>query len=280
LPWIPFLVVGTLISLDEGPEFLDAVRARMGAAVSVPGVPAEALGRLLDKGSDYRAAVAVRKMIVAGLPKDVALKVIVERFQKWTGRTPASHLLGLVGAPAVPWLTELLDHDKERVRQQTTLALGDIGLSAKAALPALEKLSRRTPPDGSTRAAMTALSDVSPEGVSGWLWKFWYEVPLLPSIVILLAPFVIGVVYPRLLGSRENFSDFSSVFSPPAWFPVATAFVAAVFLAFALADLGGERFTIEADVWASAIGVWSAGACFLSIWLRRRTATAPPATRS
>lgn len=276
--WVPFLVVAVFVGLDEGPDLLNAALARMGVAVSVPGAPQEAFGRLLDKGPDHRAAVAVRRVIASGLPKDVALKVIVERFQQWTSRTPASYQLGTVGAPAVPLLTDLLDHDKERVRQQAALALGDVGLSAKAALPALERLSRRSPADGSTRAAWNALGDVAPGGVRGWLWKFWYEVPFLPLAVILLAPLVIGIVYPRLLGRRERDSD-PSASAPPAWFPAAAGLAAAAFLAFALVDLGGERFTVETDVWALAIGVWCAGACALSLWLRRRAAAVPAPTR-
>ena len=62
--------------------------------------------------------------------------------------------------------------------------------------------------------------------------------------------------------------------TPPAWFPAAVGLLAAAFLAFALVDLSGERFTVEADVWALALGVWCAGACLLSLWLRRRAALA------
>ena len=277
LLWVPFLVIALFIALDEGADLMNVALARLGVGVTVPGEPPEALGRLLDKGPNHRAAVAVRKMIASGFSKDVAFAVIVERFQHFQGRTPASYLLGTVGAPAVSWLTDLLDHDKERVRQQAALALGDIGLSAHAALPALERLSQRTPADESSRAAWNALGDVAPTGVRGWASKFWYEVPFLPFAAILLAPFVIGVVYPRLLTlPARGVTDWDpSAFVPPAWFPVAAALVAAVFLAFALLDMLGERFSFEADVWALAIGAWCSGALFLSLWLRRLTATRP-----
>jgi hypothetical protein len=274
LLWVPYLVLAVPLGVEEVPDLLNAALARMGVAVSAKGTPTEALGRLLDKGPDHRAALAVRRMIAAGLPKDVALGVIVERFQHWTSRTPASHLLGMVGAPVVPWLGELLDHDKERVRQQAALALGDIGLAAKAALPALERLAQHAPPDGSSRAAWNALGDVAPGGVRGWSWKLWYEIPLLPFAAILLAPFVIGVFYPRLLGSEGEASVTLSLV-PPAWFPAAAGAVAVASLAFALVDLGGARFTVEADVWALAVGVWCAGACLFSLWLRGKQAPTP-----
>jgi hypothetical protein len=164
------------------------------------------------------------------------------------------------------------------VRQQAALALGDIGLSAQAALPALERHSRRVLPDVSSRAAWSALGDVAPSGVRGWLWKFWCEVPFFPLVAILLALFVTGIVYPRLLSIRGRDWD-PSAFAPPAWFPAASGLVAAVFLAFALVDILGERFTIEADVWALAIGAWCGGACSFSLSLRRRAASAPPSTR-
>ncbi|MDL2717382.1 MAG: HEAT repeat domain-containing protein [Acidobacteriota bacterium] len=272
---MPFLVVGLFVGIDEGPDFVRAALARMGSAASVSGEPRVAFGRLLDKGSDPRAAVAVRRFLDSDLPKDAVRGVVVERFQKWTSRTPASYQLGMVGARAVPLLTDLLEHDKERVRQQAALALGDIGLAAVPALPALEKLAGRSPPDLSSRAATNALGDVAPAGVRGWLWKFWYEIPFLPLFVIVLAPLVIGVLYPRLLAQRdprENPLDLV----PPAWFPVSVGFFAAIFFAFALFDLCGERFTVEADVWALALGAWCAGACSFSIWLGRRAAGRKP----
>ena len=71
--------IGVVRALDEGPDLLNAALARMDAAVSVPGAPPEALRRLLDKGDNHRAAVAVRRMI-AEVPFFPLVDVLGERF--------------------------------------------------------------------------------------------------------------------------------------------------------------------------------------------------------
>jgi hypothetical protein len=162
--WIPYLALLILFGIDEGTG-ISSAWSRLGSGPSIHGKPAEVFGTLLDKGLDHSAARAVRRMLASSLPQDVARDVAVERFQHWTTRTPASFQLGTVGAPVVPLLTGLLDHDKERVRQQAALALGD----------------------------------VAPAGLRGWLWKLWYEVPLLALII---GPAVLAFAALDLLGER------------------------------------------------------------------------------
>ncbi len=221
LVWAPYLALLLLFAIDEGAG-LAPLWARLGPGPNFPGTPAEALGRLLDQGPDFRAARGVQRMLASVLPVDAARDVVVERFQHWTGRTPASYSLGLAGAPAVPLLVPLLEHDKERVRQQAALALGDIGLAAAPAVPILGRLARRSPPDASSRAAMNALGDVAPSGVVGWFWKVWYEVPLLAVILIVLVPLVARSRLPGHLGppGREARAPVSV---PPAPFWILVA---------------------------------------------------------
>ena len=267
LVWAPYLALLLLFAIDEGAG-LAPLWARLGSGPNFSGTPAEALGRLLDQGPDFRAARGVQRMLASVLPADAARDVVVERFQHWTGRTPASYSLGLAGAPAVPLLVPLLEHDKERVRQQAALALGDIGLAAAPAVPILGRLARRSPPDASSRAAMNALGDVAPSGVVGWFWKVWYEVPLLAAGVIVLVPLAAGVVCPRIAGRLVREGGGSP--TPPGWIAPTAALSAAAFVALGVVDLLGERFTIETDVWLVALGTWCAGAALLAVWLRWR----------
>ena len=189
LVWAPYLALLLLFAIDDGERHRPALGAAS-ARVRTSRDAGRGVGRLLDQGPDFRAARGVQRMLASVLPVDAARDVVVERFQHWTGRTPASYSLGLAGAPAVPLLVPLLDHDKERLRQQAALALGDIGLAAAPAVPILGRLARRSPPDASSRAAMNALGDVAPSGVVGWFWKVWYEVPLLAAGMIVLVPLV------------------------------------------------------------------------------------------
>ena len=270
--WLPVVVIAGFIFVEEADDVGGAVLARAGVARKAAGAPAEAFGKLLDMGSDHRATLATRTMLASVLPRDVARDVAAERFQHWTSRTPASYQLGMAGAPAVPLLAGLLDHEKERVRQQAAQALGDVGLAASAAAPALERLAKLSPPDSSSHAARNALGDVAPYGLSGWAWKIWYETPLAPALVLLFGVLAAVVFYPRGL-RRQSPEDLLSI-SPPSWVAPATAAAAAVFLAFALTDLLGERFTVEADVWALAAGGWSSCAAGVSMWIRRQAARA------
>jgi hypothetical protein len=272
--WLPFLFLSGFFFFEESGDVTGAALARAGVAAKVTGSPAEAFGRLLDMGPDHRAALTTRRMLASVLPKDVARDVVVERFQHWTGRTPASYQLGTAGAPAFPLLAALLDHEKERVRQQAAFALGDVGLQAAAAAPALEKLARRSPPDASSRAASSALGDVAPLGLSGWLLKIWYETPLAPAIGLLLAALAALVVQPRYFAMRTP-EDLRRIV-PPAWVAPVAAACAAALLAFGLTDLLGARFTVEADVWAIFAGVWSADAAWFSLGLRRRAGAPSP----
>ena len=272
--WAPYLALLILFGIDDG-EGIGPTWARP-LALPAGKSPAEAFGWLLDHGPDHKAALAARRMLASGLSEVAARDVAVERFQHWTKRTPASYLLGIVGAPAVPLLTELVDHDKERVRQQAALALGDVGLAAAPAVPALAHLARRSPPDSSSRAAMNAFGDVQPAGVGGWFWKIWYEVPLLAVAMIVLVPLVGGGICLRLLAVRARDGD-PPIPAPPGWVPLSAAVVAVFFIARGTLDLRGERFAVEADVWLIALGVWATGACFLALRLRRRASLAPPA---
>ena len=266
--WAPFLAGFALVGFDEVPDQMNAVLARTGVGVSVPGTPPEAFARLLDKGPDYRAALSARRLLESRLSRDAATAVVVEKFHHWTGRTPASRMLGLAGPAVVPMLTRLLAHDEERVRQQAALALGDIGLAAASAAPELLTLARRTPPDTSSRAAWGALGDVAPGGVGGWLAKIWYETPLLPVVIIVLVPFLVGAFYPRFLKDQEPATR--AAVAPPPWLAPAAGALAVPCLAFALLDLAGARFTVEADVWALAAAVFWLGVSALARWLRRR----------
>ena len=274
--WLPVVIIAGFIFVEEADDVGGAVLARAGVARKVAGAPAEAFGKLLDMGADHRATLTTRTMLASVLPRDVARDVASERFQHWTSRTPASYQLGMAGAPAVPLLAGLLDHGKERVRQQAAQALGDVGLAASAAAPALERLAKLSPPDSSSHAARNALGDVAPYGLSGWAWKIWYETPLAPALVLLFGVLAAAVFYPRGL-RRQSPEDLLGL-SPPAWVPPAAAVAAAVFLAFALTDLLGERFTVEADVWALAAGVWASCVAGVSTWIRRRAGLRPPAS--
>lgn len=270
LVWAPYLALLLLFAVDEG-NGIGPLWARFGSGRSFSGTPAEAFGRLLDQGPDFRAARGVQRMLASVLPVDAARDVVVERFQHWTGRTPASYSLGLAGAPAVPLLVPLLEHDKERVRQQAALALGDIGLASAPAVPILGRLARRSPPDTSSRAAMNALGDVAPSGVVGWFWKVWYEVPLLAVILIVLVPLFGAGMCGNLAAARAKKPE-TPVFVPPAPFFLVAGVLAVALLALGSVDLLGARFTVEADVWALALGFWSAGAVAVGAWIRRRAA--------
>ncbi len=269
--WAPYFALLLLFGIDEGAG-IAPLWARFGSGPRLSGTPAEALGHLLDQGPDCRAAHQVQKVLASVLPLDAARDVVVERFQHWTGRTPASYSLGMAGAVAVPLLTPLLDHDKERVRQQAALALGDVGLAAAPAVPILARLARRSPPDTSSHAAMNALGDVAPSGVVGWFWKVWYEVPLLAAILIVLVPLFGAGMCGNFAATRAKEPD-TPVFAPPAPLFLLLAGVLAIALfALGFVDLLGARFTVEADVWAIALGLWCAGAALLAAWLRRRAA--------
>ena len=265
--WTPYLALLILFGIDEGTG-ISSAWARLGSGPSISGKPAEVFGHLLDQGPDHRAARAVRRLLGAGLSPDVAHDVAVERFQHWTKRTPASYQLGTVGAPAVPLLIRLLGHDKERVRQQAALSLGDIGLAAEPAIPALETVAHRTPFDSSSHAARNALGDVAPEGLKGWLWKLWYEIPLLALIMIVLELLELGLLYPKFFRRKETAGDPVAV--PPAGVALGAGLLGIAMLAFGAVDLLGERFTVEADVWLLALGIWFTGASLLTIRLRRR----------
>ncbi len=276
--WAPYFALLILFGIDDGTG-IAPLWARFGSGPRLSGTSAEAFGHLLDQGPDHRAARAVQRMLASVLPADAARDVVVERFQHWTGRTPASYQLGMVGAPAVPLLTSLLDHDKERVRQQAALALGDIGLAAAPAVPILARLARRSPPDGSSRAAMNALGDVDPSGLQGWFWKVWYEVPLLAVTLIVLVPLFGAGMCGNLAAARAKEPD-TPVFVPPAPLFLVAGVLAVALLALGFVDLLGARFTVEADVWALALGLWFVGAVAVGAWVRRQAFVSPASSRS
>ncbi len=271
--WTPYFALLMLLGLAEGAVIGKTAPGKGGAPLS-----ADALGKFLDEGPSGKAAAAFRQAM-ASTPETVVREVVVERFQHWTGRTPASYMLGLVGAPAVPLLASLLEHDTERVRQQAALALGDIGMAAAPAVPALVKLARRSPPDASSHAAMNALGDVAPSGFAGWFWKVWYEVPFAAVALIVLAPLVAGIACPRIARNRPAGEDPWRLV-PPLWASAIAAVVALWFLVPALRELLGAHADVDGDLWQVAIGVWCAGGIALAAILRRRAARASgPAAR-
>ncbi len=267
--WTPYLALLMLLGLAEAWGGTGNATPRKGGAP----LSAEALGRFLDEGPSGKAAAAFRQAI-GSTPETVVREVVVERFQHWTGRTPASYMLGLVGAPAVPLLTGLLDHEVERVRQQAAFALGDIGMAAAPAVTALEKLARRSPPDASSRAAMNSLGDVAPSGFAGWFWKVWYEVPFAAVVLIVLVPLVAGIACPRSARNRPAGEDPWRLV-PPLWASAIAAVVALWFLVPALRELLGAHADVEGDLWQIAMGVWCVGGIALAANLRRRAAQGP-----
>jgi hypothetical protein len=275
--WLPYFALLVLFVIDDG-SGLSPAWGRFGSPPKIAGKPAEAFGRLLDQGPDPRAARGIRQMLASVLPPDPARDVVVERFQHWTSRTPASYALGLAGAAAVPLLAPLLDHEKERVREQAALALGDVGLAAAPAVPALARLARRSPPDASSRAAMNALGDVAPSGLPGWFWKIWYEVPLLAVILLVLSPVLAARICGNLARSLAEKPETPIPAPPPAAALVLAGAAAVLLLAIGLTDLLGTRLTIESDVWSLALGVWCAGALLVGMWLRRRATLRPRAS--
>jgi HEAT repeat protein len=66
------------------------------------------------------------------------------------------------GAPAVPRLTELLDHADEAVRRQAVRTLGKIGGPALPALPKLSALTTDDPQAGVREQAAEAIGDLGP----------------------------------------------------------------------------------------------------------------------
>ena len=75
--------------------------------------------------------------------------------------------MGQAAAPAVPALIEALDDPEASVRFPVTVALGEIGPAAKAAVPRLKKMMEEEINDEIAAAARRALKRIQPEAVSG-----------------------------------------------------------------------------------------------------------------
>jgi len=119
---------------------------------------------------------------------------------------------------------------------------------------------------------MNALADIAPSGAGGWLLKAWYELPVFAVLLAALGPIVLLVLAPRLLSGLAADGPGAAALPRAAEAVVATAGVAC--LAFAVVDLAGVRFTLEADVWAVAAAAWLLPSWALSLRLRRGAARA------
>ena len=75
--------------------------------------------------------------------------------------------MGPAAAPAVPALIEALDDPEASVRFPVTVALGEIGPAAKAAVPRLKKMMEEEINDEIAAAARRALKRIQPEAVTG-----------------------------------------------------------------------------------------------------------------
>jgi HEAT repeat protein len=71
--------------------------------------------------------------------------------------------LGRIGTPAVPALIKALGDPKVRVRESAAFALGEIGPSAKAAIPILEKISLQDKDQVVRKSAVSALKKIKGE---------------------------------------------------------------------------------------------------------------------
>jgi len=75
--------------------------------------------------------------------------------------------MGPAAAPAVPALITALDDPDPAVRFPVTVALGEIGPAAKAAVPRLKKMMEEEMNDDIAAAAKRALRRIQPQAVSG-----------------------------------------------------------------------------------------------------------------
>jgi hypothetical protein len=75
--------------------------------------------------------------------------------------------MGPAAAPAVPALITALDDPDPAVRFPVTVALGEIGPAAKAAVPRLKKMMEEEMNDEIAAAAKRALRRIQPQAVSG-----------------------------------------------------------------------------------------------------------------
>ena len=73
--------------------------------------------------------------------------------------------MGPAAAPAVPALIEALDDPEATVRFPVTVALGEIGPAAKAAVPKLKQMMDEEINDEIAAAAKRALRRIQPEAV-------------------------------------------------------------------------------------------------------------------
>lgn len=163
----------------------------------------------------------------------------------------------MTGAAGVPWLVELTRDERVSVRRDAARALGDIGLAASSAVPALEELAAR-PFDDSVAAAYDALAVIRPKGPRQWLAKIWYEISLEPAILFLFALALLVLALLRLHGRRPlplaTLLDGGWRRATPFPFLVLQCTAGTVCLCFAAADLAGERWTLHADTWALFVG--------------------------
>jgi HEAT repeat protein len=75
--------------------------------------------------------------------------------------------MGPAAAPAVGALIEALDDDAATVRFPVTVALGEIGPAASAAVPRLKKMMEEETNDELASAAKRAIRKIQPEALAG-----------------------------------------------------------------------------------------------------------------
>ena len=75
--------------------------------------------------------------------------------------------LGSAAAPAVPALIDALDDSEPSVRFPVTVALGEIGPAASAAVPRLKKMMDEEINDEIAAAAKRAIRRIKPEALAG-----------------------------------------------------------------------------------------------------------------
>jgi len=111
-------------------------------------------------------------------------------------RFESAEALFRIGAPAVPYLVAIASRGgDEESRAAAVRTLGRIGLGARDAVPALERLRDDPSPEVAEQVAF-ALPLVAPHGPRDWLWKLGFEIGDEPWGI----PIVMGAFLGLVLG--------------------------------------------------------------------------------
>jgi HEAT repeat protein len=86
--------------------------------------------------------------------------------QTWNAAADEISGMGPAAAPAVPALIAALDDPEASVRFPVTVALGEIGPGAKAAVPKLKQMMEEEINDEIAAAARRALRRIQPEAIT------------------------------------------------------------------------------------------------------------------